>query len=130
MSHGDYSQKKSKKPRCPVRCSTDVELDLDVKPEVRCREISRRGTEFDVEVEFEVDHHCQLIPKKVKHDEKDPCKTRCEFKVKLDFDCHAKVKHNPCQRPEAKFELDVELDVKPHCKPIEDCKIRYFKKDH
>lgn len=130
MSHANYSSKKNKQPRCPVRCSTDVELDLDVKQRVECREISRRGTEFDVEVEFEIDHDCKLIPKKNHKESEDPCKVKCEFKVALDFKCHAKVKHNPCQRPEALFELDVELDVKPNCKPIEDCKIRYYKKDN
>lgn len=126
MSHGNYS-KNSKKQRCEVKCSTDVELDLDVKPKVACRELQRRGTEFDVELDFEVDHKCKLIPKKVKNDNCDPCIVGCVFAVNLDFDCIPKVRHNPCQKPSAQFELDVELDVKPHCKPIDECKIRYSK---
>jgi hypothetical protein len=126
-----YQKKDSKKssPRCPVRCSTDVELDLDVKPKVSCHEISRCGTEFDVDIEFKVDHHCKLTPKKHnKHDDEEPCKTKCAFKVELDFECEAHVQHNQCRRPEAKFQLDVELDVKPQCKPLEGCKVRYHDK--
>ena len=129
MSHTNaYHSKYSKKQYCPVRCSTDVELDLDVKPRVACREISRRGTEFDVELDFEVKHNCKLIPKKTYKDECG-CVTRCVFGVQLDFDCIPKIRHNPCSKPTAEFELDVELDVTPHCKPIEDCKIRYYKYD-
>jgi hypothetical protein len=126
MSHANYSSKHSKKPRCPVKCSTEVELDLDVKPKVACREISRHGTEFDVELELEVDHHCKLVPKKQLKDECG-CVTKCVFGVQLDFECHPKVRHNPCRKPNAQFELDVELDVEPHCKPIDQCKIRYHK---
>ena len=127
MSHANYSSKHPKKPRCPVRCSTDVELDLDVKPKVACRELSRQGTEFDIELDFEVNHNCQLIPKKTHQDECNPCTVKCVFGVKLDFDCTPRVIHHPCRKPTAVFELDVELDVSPHCKPIEDCKIRYYK---
>ena len=129
MSHTNaYYSKYSKKQYCPVRCSTDVELDLDVKPKVACREVSRRGTEFDIELDFEVNHTCKLIPKKTYKDECG-CVTKCVFGVQLDFDCIPKVRHNPCQKPSAVFELDVELDVSPHCKPIEDCKVRYYKYD-
>lgn len=130
MSHANaYYSKYSKKQYCPVRCSTDVELDLDVKPKVACRELSRRGTEFDIELDFEVNHNCKLIPKKTYKDECG-CVTKCVFGVQLDFDCIPKVRHNPCQKPSAQFELDVELDVSPHCKPIEDCKVRYYKYDN
>jgi hypothetical protein len=127
MSHTNpYYAKYSKKQYCPVRCSTDVELDLDVKPRVSCREISRKGTEFDIELDFKVDHHCKLIPKKTYKDECG-CVTKCVFGVQLDFDCVPKVLHHPCQKPTAEYELDVELDVSPHCKPIEGCKVRYYK---
>jgi hypothetical protein len=129
MSQSNYRSKYSKKNYCPVRCSTDVELDLDVKPKVACREVSRRGTEFDIELDFEVNHHCKLIPKKTFKDECG-CVTKCVFGVQLDFDCVPKVRHNPCNKPSAQFELDVELDVSPHCKPIEDCKVRYYKYDN
>ena len=129
MSHSNaYYSKYSKKQYCPVRCSTDVELDLDVKPKVACRELSRRGTEFDIELDFEVNHNCKLIPKKTYKDECG-CVTKCVFGVQLDFDCIPRVRHNPCSKPSAQFELDVELDVSPHCKPIEDCKVRYYKYD-
>lgn len=126
-SHANYS--KSPKKRCPVRCSTDVELDLDVKKQVACHEISRRGTEFDVEIDFEIDHRCKLIPKKQqpKNECESPCKTGCAFTVQLDFDCSSKIRHSSCAKPSAKFELDVELDVAPHCKPLEECKVRYHK---
>lgn len=130
MSHGkNYPSKYGKKKDyCPVRCSTDVELDLDVNPKVACREVSRCGTEFDIELEFKVDHDCKLIPKRTYKDECG-CVTKCVFGVQLDFHCEPKVRHNPCKQPHAEFELDVELDVTPHCKPIEDCKVRYYKID-
>lgn len=130
MSHNSsYYSKNSKKQYCPVRCSTDVELDLDVKPRVQCRELSRQGTEFDIELDFEVNHNCKLIPKKTYKDECG-CVTKCVFGVQLDFDCVPKVRHNPCRKPSAQYELDVELDVSPHCKPIEGCKVRYYKYDN
>lgn len=122
MNHGKKQQKEK---GCPVRCSTEVGMDLDVKPRVDCRELSRRGTEFDIELEFEVDHHCRLVPKKQYKDDCG-CVTRCVFGVELDFTCVPKVLHRPCRKPEAVFELDVELGVSPHCKPIDDCKVRYY----
>lgn len=126
MSHAEHQSKYYKKQGCPVKCSTEVGLDLDVKPKVSCRELWRRGTEFDVELDFKVDHNCELIPKKTYKDEKG-CVTKCVFGVKLDFDCVPYVRHNPCGKPSAEFELDVELDVKPECRPIDNCKVKYSK---
>lgn len=121
-----YYSKYSKKQYCPVKCSTDVELELDVKQKVNCREISRKGTEFDIELDFEVKHNCKLTPKRTYKDESG-CITKCVFAVELDFDCTPKIRHNSCNKPSAKFELDVELEVSPNCKPIEGCKVKYYK---
>ena len=128
MSLAKYSSKNQRK-TCPVRCNTEVELDLDVSPKVACRELSRRGTEFDIELDFEVNHRCKLIPKKTYKDEHG-CTTKCVFGVQLDFDCIPRVRHNPCGKPNALYELDVELDVAPHCRPIDDCKVKYYKADN
>lgn len=128
MSHTKHS-KYSKKNYCPVKCSTDVGVDLDVIPKVSCKELWRRGTDFDVELEIEVDHRCKLVPVKQIKDECDPCKTTCIFKVELDFDCKPKVLHRPCSKPQAEVQLDVELLVEPNFRPLEECKIRYHKED-
>lgn len=126
MSHAKQS-KYSKKKYYPVKCSTDVGVDLDVVPKVSCKELWRRGTNFDIELELEVDHRCRLIPVKQIKDECDPSKTTCIFKVELDFDCKPKVIHRPCSKPQAEVQLDVELLVEPNCRPLEECKIRYYK---
>ena len=117
MSHGNYYSKQPKK-YCPVKCNTDVALELDARPKVSCREICRQNTEFDIELDFEVNPRCILVPKKT-HKDACGCVTRCEYTVKLDFDCVPKVKCLPCQKPSARYNLDIEVDVEPRCLDIE-----------
>jgi hypothetical protein len=121
--------KYSKKKYCPVKCSTDVGVDLDISPKVSCKELWRRGTDFDIELGLEVNPRCRLVPVKQIKDDCDPCKTTCIFKVELDFDCKPKVIHRLCSKPQAEVQLDVELLVEPRCRPLEECKIRYYKDD-
>ena len=129
MSHSNpYYSKYSKKQYCPVKCSTEVDLELDVKQKVCCTPISKKGTEFDIELDFKVEHECKLVPKRTFKDETG-CVTKCVFGVELDFKCIPTVRHNLCNKPSAKFQLDVELDVSPQCKPIEGCKVKYYKKE-
>ena len=127
MSHSEHSKNKNCKD-CKVKCSSNVGLDLDIKPKVSCHELWRKGTEFDIELDLEVDHRCKLIPKKVHKNDKG-CVTSCTFGVQLDFDCHPKVRHNTCAKPSAEFELDVELDVKPECRHLKDHKSSHSKYD-
>lgn len=127
MSSHRQSQQSNKK-ACPVRCSTEVELDVDIKQRANCTQISKSGAAFDVELDIKVDHHCILKPKYVK-EKCDPCTVGCVFSVDLDFDCDAKVKYSPCHKPEARYRLDVEIEARPQCKPIEGCKVKYYKKD-
>jgi hypothetical protein len=122
------SQSHSNKKACPVRCSTEVELDVDIKQRAECVQLYKRASAFDVELDIKVDHHCILKPKHVK-DNCDPCTVGCVFSVDLDFDCDAKVKYSQCHKPEARYRLDVEIEARPQCKPIEGCKVKYYKKD-
>ncbi len=123
MSHSEYSGY-SKNQDCKVKCSSNVGLDLDVKPKVSCQELWRTGTQFDIDLDLEVNHKCKLVPKKV-HKNKDGCVTSCTFGVQLDFDCQPRVRYNSCAKPQAEFELDVELDVKPECTPLKSQKSVY-----
>ena len=123
-----HKQSQQTKKACPVRCSTEVELDVDIKQQARCTQLSKNGAAFDVELDIKVDHRCILRPKHVK-DNCDPCTVGCVFSVDLDFDCDARVKYTPCHKPEARYRLDVEIEARPQCKPIEGCKVKYYKKD-
>ena len=118
----------SQKRACPVKCSTEVDVDIDIKQQAKCVELYKRTSAFDVELDIEVKQKCILRPKHVK-DNCDPCIVSCVFSVDLDFDCDAKVRYTPCNKPEARFRLDVEIEAKPQCKPIEGCKVKYYKKD-
>lgn len=115
MSH---SRSDKCKKDCIVKCAAEVDVELDHKPRVRCRELHRKKTDFEVELEIEVNPRCKLTHKK---DRKDGCKHLCIFGVDLDFDCDARARCTPCGKPGAKFRLDVEVptdtkcDVKKRC---------------
>jgi hypothetical protein len=117
------SRKSCHKRSCPIKCATDVELDIDVKPHVRCQEICRRVPKFDVEIDFDIDHRCHIRPKKCK--ETRGCKTGCIFEVSFDFECNSKVLRHPCDKAHALYKLDVELEASPKCKPLDGCKSKH-----
>ncbi len=103
---------------CVLKCGRRVELEVDAKPKIECHELWRKNTEFDFGVELKVSPKCRLVPINKCHDNKDPCKVNCDFKVNLDFDCKSKVLNNKCgDKPRAEYEVNVAIPVKPHCKP-------------
>ena len=115
------NQKNARKD-CKTKCDFDVGVELESKPEVRCKQINQRGTQFDIAIDFDIEPRCQVRPKKCADKRKDCCGTRCEFTVDIDFECRPKVLCNPCGKPRAEFKVDVEIDQDLKCFPIKDKK--------
>lgn len=107
---------------CVTQCNFDVDVDVDVKqPRIHCHPISKRSTEFDIALEFDIKPHCCVKPRKPCKEE-DGCVRRCVFTVELDFDCEPKIVCQPCNRPHAEYEVSIEIETAPSCKPNKICR--------
>jgi len=120
MPRGFFDSKRPRKD-CLTKCEFPVGVDVDVKPDVQCRQLSKRGTEFDIAVDFDVKPNCCVELKDV-HKDKCGCVTRCVWTVKVDIDCHAKVLCNPCGKPSAEFLVLAEIEAEPNCRPQDTCR--------
>jgi len=105
---------------CVTKCKWPVGVDVRVKPDVQCKQICKKGTEFDIAVDFDVKPNCCVELKDVCKD-KCGCITRCVWTVKVDIDCDAKVLCNPCEKPSAEFLVLAEIEAEPDCRPADNC---------
>jgi len=124
MAH--YSESPKCPKRCTTRCEADVNVDIDLKPRVKC-ESKRLYADFDVELDIDVNPRCKITPVETKHAKK-YCGGKCVYRVELDFDCDAKVKCGTCPHTRGEVKLEVEVDHEIECGPKK-CKVYTKSKD-
>lgn len=104
--------KRSKKCVTKQTCEAEINVQTDVIPNVRCERLGGRPTQFDVDLDFDLNPRCRVVQKKKS---KDGC--GCSYTVHVDFDCEPKVKYQPCAAPSADYKLTFDLDYSTKCNP-------------
>lgn len=99
-----------------TRCKTEVGVDVKLEPNIRTKEVYRRGGKIDFYLEVEPRPKCKIVQK--------PCSKygRCEFEVIVDFEPEVHLEHKPCENAHLRYELGVDIDHRTSCTPIN---IRY-----
>lgn len=112
----DYQDNKGRDDKCITRCQFPVGVDACIIPTVDCKQICKKGAEFDIAVDFDIKPNCCV---ELKYTKKDSCgcTLQCVWGVKVDFDCDAKVVCHPCNKPSAEFLVTTEIQTKPECHP-------------
>lgn len=104
---------------CRLNCDTKVDVDVEAKPRIKCKEYCQRNACFDVALDIETKPKCYISHKKSK--KISDCKERCIFTVNLDCDYKCKPKIlNDCRFPSARFDLEVDTITKQICKAKKD----------
>lgn len=100
---------------CKTRCDFDVDVKLDVSPEVRCRELSRRPASFEVDLDFDAKPKCRVRQAKECKKKERKCATGCTFIVDVEFECHASVSKPICPCPLNRYRVDLDIEHEAHC---------------
>lgn len=105
-----------KKDVCVKHCEADVDVKVKSKPKVRCYEVDRADTKFDIALKIKADQDCTIRSKGHHRSHKDPCAAICLFEVNLPVKCEAKVIQQECKDSHARYHLDVDVPFEADCK--------------
>lgn len=105
-----------KKDVCVKHCEADVDVKVKSKPRVRCHEVDRADTKFDVALKLKADQDCTIRSKGSHRSHKDPCASICLFEVSLPVKCEAKVIQQECKDSYARYHVDVDVPFEADCK--------------
>lgn len=105
-----------KKDVCVKHCEAEVDVKVKSRPKVRCHEVDRADTKFDVALKLKADQDCTISSKGSHRSHKDPCAAICLFEVNLPIKCEAKVIQQECKDSFARYHLDVDIPFEADCK--------------
>lgn len=105
-------------PKCPpLRCDAQVEVDLFVKPRVKCTEICQRDAYFDLALNVTHKPTCSI--RHIRSEPISDCLERCVFRVDFgsDFTCKPEILCKPTFA-KAVFDLQVDAKTKQTCRVV------------
>lgn len=101
------------------KCSFDVDVDMNVDPNINCHPKHKRDASFDIELDFDINPHCDIVKKK------DYCGNGCAYTVNVGFGCRPKIRRSECSPCTRGYSVDVNLDCAPECSPAEKPKVEH-----